>query len=68
MIKRSLKTLEELEQAEVTKNKELACQEASVSSLAKAAGFLTNPALDPEAFSDLPSSFWEDLGFSSRTL
>ncbi len=68
MIKRGLKTLEELEQAKVAKNKELACQEASVSSLAEAAGFLTDPALDPKAFLDLPFSFWEDLGFSSRTL
>ncbi len=57
MIKHSLKTLKELKQAKVTKNKELACQEASVSSLAKAAGFLTNPALDPKVFLDLPSSF-----------
>jgi hypothetical protein len=68
IIKHGLETLEELEQAKVAKNEELACQEASVSSLAKAAGFLTNPALDPKAFLDLPSSFWEDLGFSSRTL
>ncbi len=57
MIKYSLKTLKELKQAKVAKNKELAYQEASVSSLAKAASFLTNPALDPKAFLDLSSSF-----------
>ena len=67
MIKHGLSSLNELDELEA---KELAEQERLSSiaqSLTEASSFLEDPSLDPVAFSDLPESFWANLGVDGGT-
>ena len=64
MIWRGLFTLEELEQAEATKKAEATRLEEQASALFEASSLLGGPLLGPKALTDLPESFWANLGFS----
>ncbi len=57
MIRHGMITLNELDTAKAVKREEAACQELLVQNLTEADAFLSNPALDPEGFQDLPVSF-----------
>jgi hypothetical protein len=63
MIEMGVSTLEELDAAEAAEKEEQARLEASALALSEASDFFADPALDPAAFSDLPASFWDGLGF-----
>jgi hypothetical protein len=57
MIRYSLSTLEELEQAEASNRAQAATLEASIQALNKAQLLLQAPSLDPKAFTGLLESF-----------
>jgi hypothetical protein len=67
MLRRGLSTLEELDQAEASEKVETERLEAQALALTEASAFLSNPSLDPEALTDLPESFWANLGFPGNS-
>ena len=65
MVKRGLSSLDELDRAEEEEKEKIAAEEASAKALSEASDFLADPTLDPQAFLDLPDSFWANIASSS---
>lgn len=63
MLAWDLSTLEELDAVEAAAKEEATRLESSVLALSEASTFFADPAIDPEAFADLPLSFWDNLGY-----
>ena len=49
--------LDELDVARTADIAELTCHKVSIQALAEFSSFLTNPTINPEAFSSLPEAF-----------
>jgi len=64
MVSRGLDTLDELDAAEAAEKAALEEQESRARALSEASVCFADPTLDPEAFVDLPDSFWSGLAFS----